>query len=377
MTSKLKRELQKQGIMKFNQFKLLGLLLMFLATNAVYAGFFEEKKEIRCAYKVEASPSVELNNQYGEVQIVSWDKDSVKVEATITATSDRLDDITKLLNRVEVICRGTKSTVVISTEWAEGVSIFKKGSMDLKNILKSDKKLKVDYKVYLPIDSRLSITNRFGDIYLPNYEGPLRVELSHGDLRARDIKDGRSISVRYGKMLIKNLDQGLLKLEYGSLILDRANILTVESKSSTIEILEANRLAIKSRSDEFRLDQVKSLRGQSTYTNILVKELKELISLVTSYGDLRIRSVANDFKNVQLTGHSTDYDLEFGAESNFQLLVETIKEKGLTHSPLITLKTDGSVINDGRKYFGFLGAENASAKVRIVQKSGYLNLYVK
>ncbi len=249
--------------------------------------------------------------------------------------------------------------------------------MDLKNILNSDKKLTIDYKVYLPSNSRLSIINRFGDVYLPNYAGPLGVELSHGNLRARDIKDARNISVRYGKILIKNLEQGLLKLEYGSLILDKANTLTIESKSSTIEILEANRLAIKSRNDELRIDQINSLRGQSTYSNILIKELKELVNVNTSYGDLSIRTVASEFKSIQLNGSSTDYDLEFTEGSQFLLAVETIKEKGLMHSPQIKMVTDGSVINDAREYEGYYGAEDASSNVEIVQKSGYLNLFIR
>jgi len=359
------------------KYRLLFFLSAMLISKLSVAGFFEEQKKVNCAYKVASMPSIEVDNKYGEVQIVAWEKDSVKLEATIIATSDKLQDIQKLMGKVNVVCRGTESAVIFSTEWTDGVSFLNKGSMDLKNLLNSDKKLIVNYKVYLPTNSRLSINNHFGDVYLPDYTGPLRIDLAHGDLRARDIKDARSISVRYGKVLIKNLEQGLLKMEYSSLILDRANILTLESKSSTIEILEVNRLAIKSRSDELRIDQINSLRGQSTYSNILIKELKELVNVSTSYGDLSIRGVANEFRSIQLKGSSTDYDLEFTEEAKFQLSVETIKEKGISHSPLIKLTTDGSVINDVKKYNGYLGAEEAENKVVVVQKSGYLNLYVR
>ncbi len=82
--------------MKLNQYKILFFLVVLCHGNANAAGFFEEKKQVNCSYKVGESPSVELNNQYGEIQIESWEKDSVKLEATITATSNRLEDIQKL-----------------------------------------------------------------------------------------------------------------------------------------------------------------------------------------------------------------------------------------------------------------------------------------
>ena len=70
-----------------------------------------------------------------------------------------------------------------------------------------------------------------------------------------------------------------------------------------------------------------ALRGQSSYSNIVIKELKELVNLTTSYGDLSIRGVANEFGNIQLKGSSTDYDIEFAKDAKFQLSVEAMKEK--------------------------------------------------
>ena len=65
--------------------------------------FLKNKKTVNCAYKVSSKPSIEIDNKYGEVQVVAWDKDSVKLEAIIIATSDKLLDIQKLLGKVNVV----------------------------------------------------------------------------------------------------------------------------------------------------------------------------------------------------------------------------------------------------------------------------------
>ena len=359
------------------QFKIMILFAVLLISKLSYAGFFEEKKTVSCAYKVSANPTVEIENQYGSVQIITWDKDSVKLEAAVLATSDKVQDIQKLMAKVEVLCRGTQSTVMFSTEWTDGVSFLNKGSMDLKNILNSDKKLTVNYIVYLPANSRLSIKNRFGDIYLPNYIGALRIDLSHGDLRARDINDARSIAVKYGKVIIKNLEQGILSIDYGTLILDKAKIITLESKSSTIEILEADRLAIRSKNDELRIDKVNSLRGEAYFSHVLVKNLQKLLDLKTNYGDVNLKEISKDFELIRLDGSNTDYDLEFLKGGGFQFTVETLKQRGFSHPDVLKIISEEESDKDLKLYKGYLGSETAAATVNINQKSGYLSFYFR
>lgn len=267
--------------------------------------------------------------------------------------------------------------VVATTEWTEGFNFLKRGAMDLKNILKSDKKLTVNYKVYLPKNCKLSINNRFGDIYLPDYFGPLRIDLSHGDLRARKIEDGRSIMVKYGKAIIKTLDAGLLKVEYGNLILDRSNYLTLESKSSTIEILEVKALSIESRNDELRIDKVESLRGQATFSHTLVRQAEKMVNLSTNYGDLMVKKVSQDFDLIRLTGTNTDYDIEFSESSTFQFSVSTFKEKGFVFSPAPTSMKEEVVDKDDKIYKGYYGNENSESKVNISLKNGYINWFMR
>ncbi|MBL4710560.1 MAG: hypothetical protein JKY48_19200 [Flavobacteriales bacterium] len=361
--------------MKQMLYKGVAICCVLFFSSFVKAGNLEETKVKNVAYAISSQAYIELNNQYGEIQVVTWEKDSFKLEATITASTDKgYADIDKLLNMVEVVCRGSETSVVISTEWTSGNAIWKRGKMDLKSLLSSEKKLEVSYIVYLPSKCRLTIENRFGDVYLPDYLGPLRVTLSHGDLRARDIADARSIYVKYGKALIKQVDNGLLKIDYGSLILDKADNISLQTKSSIIEILKVKRLAIKSKSDELRVDQVESLRGESSFSHIRVKGVSKLIDLNTTYGDVTVKEVKPDFELIRMVGSSTDYEVDFATGTQYQFNVFITGNKRVSFSQKSTIVSQ-DVYKDEIRYKGFYGSEKATPLVDIEAKSGYVNLY--
>jgi hypothetical protein len=333
---------------------------------------FEESKKESYTYAIIGQAAVELNNQYGEVQVVEWDKDSVKLEATITARSSRMEDIQKLMDMIEVVARGTESNVVISTDWATGAGLLRRSSMDIKNFFNAEKRLTVDYVVYMPSRCRLNISNRFGDVYLPNYAGPLRVELAHGDLRAREIKDARRIAVKYGKVLIKKVEKGFVKLEYGSLILDMAGSITLESKSSTVEIIQAERLAIKSRNDEFRIDKVESLRGDATYTYLRAKNIASVVDITTTYGDVSLKEIHPGFNLVRINGTNTDYDLEFAQETSYRFEVDFIGSKTFSYPQKASITSEEVIDNNNTVYKGYINQKESTSFIEIQLKNGYL-----
>jgi hypothetical protein len=335
---------------------------------------FEESRSSSCAYQVEGRASVEINNQYGQVQVHSWDKDSVKVEVVISASSGKQDDLQKLLDMVSINCSGNLGNVVASTEWSEGIGLLKKGSMDLKNILNTDKKLTVDYKVYLPQTSRLTINNRFGDVYLPDFDGAVRIALFHGDLRARRLNNARDISVKYGKVLLKSVGEATLSVEYGSLLLDKATRLTLNSKSSTLEILEVDLLNINSRNDELRVDKISTLRGECTFSHLRIKNIQQLVDLNTSYGDVTLRQVQPGFESIRMHGSNTDYDFEFAAGAAYRIDIELDKSKGFSYPQAASIKTE-TTDKDHKFYTGFIGNAEAKSQVFIRSRGSYITFY--
>lgn len=361
--------------MKPMQYKIFSCLALWLCCATVFAAT-DEKTEV-IEYAISKDASVELKNQYGDVEILGWEKDSIRIEATISVSSSNFMDLNKLMDMVEISSRGSMDDVFIATVWAAGNNVFKQRAMDLKKLFKTDKKLTVDYKIYMPTTCRLTISNRFGNIYLPNYSGALRVDLTHGDVRARILDDIRHLAVKYGKASIKEVKNALLKIEFGSLILDKADNLTLRSKSSSIEIIEVNNLAITSRNDDLRIDQVNSLRGESNFSHIRAKQVLEKVNLITHYGDVTLKEINKSITSIQMNGTNTDYDLEFNEDAVYRYNVLMIGKRSLDFniSGGIKLLTQ-DMIDDENRFKGYQGDEKATVEVDITSKGGYVNLGV-
>ncbi len=356
------------------QYKIKTIALLIFCFQLGKTMAFEEKKKVTCGYDIDKTASIELTNQYGDIEIVQWEKDSIRLEATIVVNSDDQEDLSELMDMVEVDCAGNRTNVVIETKWTDASSMWKRGSIDLKKRYGSDNKLVINYKVYMPVTCRLSINNRFGDVYLPSYKGPLRVVLAHGDLRARTIEDARRIEVKYGKILIKHLVQGLVKLSYGNLIVDQAERVTLESKSSDIEMFKVEKLSLESRNDDIRLEDIANLRGELTYTQLRVKMISRLVDLNTSYGDVTLKQIQSGFYSIRIDGSNTDYDLEFLEGSAFQFSVESSGGKSVSFMKDAQFTTEEQEGNTN--YIkGYLKQKDASPIVNIVSKNGYISFY--
>lgn len=357
------------------KFKYWLILLLFASISKnVLAQNHEEIKEESFAYKLNQSTSIDLKNQYGDIEVKSWEKDSIKIEVTIQAQSDNREDLNELMRLVSINAKGTSTYIFVETVWTEESSLWKRGVMDLKRRYSSDKKLVIDYTVYMPNYCRVSMTNKFGNIYLEAHSGPLRVNLAHGDLIARKITDARKIEVKYGKILVKKLEQGLLELSYGDLIVDEASRITLTSKSSSVEFFKINKLSIESRNDDYRLENISDLRGQLTYTQLRVIKIDNLIDLNSNYGSIRLKQIQTGFHSIRLNSSNTDLDLEFSEGNTFNFSVESSGSKSVSFmkSAKFTLEDQES----GTNYIkGYLINKEVKSNVDIVSKNAYISLY--
>ena len=85
--------------MKTLQFKLLGLFL--LGTSLSYAAFQNTTKELHKELEVDPEVVVAIKNQFGDLNISSWDENRVVIDVVITVKGNNQNRIAKKLNEIE------------------------------------------------------------------------------------------------------------------------------------------------------------------------------------------------------------------------------------------------------------------------------------
>jgi hypothetical protein len=296
---------------------MIALLMFFVTTGALHAGDNVKTKRILKSYPVSPSTYIELDNKYGDIEVNLWDKDSVKFEITITVHSDKEEELNKMLDQVKIDIKATPAFVIVNTDWSEEVGVFKKGIIKINQEIVSNTKYTINYKLTLPEKTELSITNKFGNIFMSNYIGKLSVNLSYGDLRAHKLSNVKELNAKYGKVKIKELSYGRINLQsVKPFDVDKCLELDMESSSSEIEIDQLKNLTLSSSHDEINIGKVNSFTVSSSMSDISVEDVLTKFYATSKYGSIKLLNVNASSENITIEATKTEVDVKIPSDLN-------------------------------------------------------------
>lgn len=221
------------------------------------------------SYAVDAATKLDINNRYGKVTVTTWNKNEFKVEVRVQVIADKADDTRKFIDRISINDSKQGQTVSFKT------NIDKESQPGLFDKKTSSRKIEINYVVYMPAQNALNITNKYGNVELPDLDGKLVINCSYGDLVAKSLSNpGNQIKVSYGDARIASLRASNLDISYGSLVLGSVDKLNADVKyssakigrittSGNINVKYGNGLQINNLDDN-----MKNLLVNSKYSNI-------------------------------------------------------------------------------------------------------------
>ena len=180
---------------------------------------------------------------------------------------------------------------------------------DYSKSLLSKNKLQIDYEIYIPERSSLDLENKFGNVYINQHEGRLKLVMSHGDLKANNLTGNSVVDLSFGDASINNLQDAELKVRASEVEIDRTANLSLFSSSSDVEIKEAFSVKIDSRNDKIEIDNLQVIQGNGVFSKLRLGRVESLIDLDLSYGDIRTDLVMSKFSKIDIDSRSTDIDL--------------------------------------------------------------------
>jgi hypothetical protein len=156
---------------------------------------FVKEKSISKTY-IASGNRLSIDNSFGHVKFLAWDKNEIKVDIHIEASSNQEAVAQKIFDGISVSDKQQGSEIAFKTK------IDNKGNDNCKNC-KSN--MHIDYEVHLPVSAALNVANSFGDINLPDYTGALSVTSKFGQLIAGSLSNVKDLGVEFGTAAIKNM----------------------------------------------------------------------------------------------------------------------------------------------------------------------------
>ncbi|MFB9865192.1 hypothetical protein EFA69_01005 [Rufibacter immobilis] len=278
---------------------------------------YSKSRKVSRSFKVDRADKLNIENQFGRVDVQTWAKNEIAVEVTIVARAVTEAKAQEILDRININELRSGGLISFVTQWEP---------MQIRS--SSEKGFEINYLVRMPKANPLRVSNKYGTVQLPDFDGPTELELKYAKLTTGSLNNTRnSITVAYsgGECRLAYVKGGNLNFKYSSMQLAAADDIRATTAYSNIGIDKVDVLSMESRYDaRFHVGSASQVSGSGSYSNIKIGNLRESASLNVKYcSGFEISNVASGFRKVDLTGGYTGMALGFADNSAFNFEVDT------------------------------------------------------
>lgn len=297
-------------------------IILFTVWGAVLPGItwsqvFEKSRRESKTYRVYKETALEIYNKYGNIQLFTWEKDSVRIDIRMQIKSGKESKLDKIYEYIDFEFSDSKYYVIARTRLNQQGAFWSEVS-DLANAFFSGgTDVRIDYDIHLPETMNVRLENKFGNIYTTDHSGKFSVVLSNGDLKANNLSGVTDIQIGYGNASVNEIASGKLILNYGELNLGSSASLSIESKSSTLNIGKTGTLDINSRRDKYNIEDVASVTGTASFSYLTLKKFASDMTLKADYGEIKLDAVNPEFKLIEINSNYTDVLLKLPVNASY------------------------------------------------------------
>lgn len=352
------------------------MIFWLLACQFSAVAYESVRNETR-AFAINAGTEIQISNKYGNVHIVAWDKDSVRFEINLVVVSNKMDKAEKTMSEINFDFLPTSHYVIAKTVFKNPQGTFLDEMSSLANTLfTATNRVKIDYKVFVPESSPLKIENKFGNIFMTDFKERVNIILSNGDMKANEFSKELDLKIDFGSVNIKKSGDCKISSGYAEVEIQQAGKVRLDSKSSTFDFGVVESLEITSRRDKINIDAVKVIKGDLSFTDLRMDQLTTNAILTANYGKIDLQSVHKTFGAIHLTAKYTEVSLNFDKTSAFKLMLAYSKQTTLANT-LDFSNIKKEVIDEKAGLYqssGMIGSGKNFPDVNINITSGQLSL---
>jgi hypothetical protein len=371
----MKKILKKVTAMNYKYVILL--ILVQVIVRPVSSQSNSETRNFIKTLPVDKETSLEVLNKYGTIQITQWKKDSAMIRAEIKAVASSNEKLEKMFDGVSIGMNESKYQIRAETKFTQNIGmIFENFKGMTSKLISYDSRVEINYYITIPEYLNLKIDNKYGDVYMEDNSGDFSISLSNGSFKANSLGKNTTMSLTFCDATISSIASGKIDASFSEITSDEIGDVSINSISSRYEVRKAGTVTIESRRDKFFIDNIKTIKGTSYFTDFNLKNLTAEASLSTRYGNLTIDLVQNGFESINLNTGYSDISLGFepGASYNFDIrhlnAFLVISDK--------SARTEKKVLNEDKKEYitsGSVGKTPASSKISIDATHG--DIYLK
>jgi len=327
----------------------------------------DKEKTIKKEFSVSSNALVEIDNSYGNLDIVTWNENRVVFEITIKTSGNNEDKVNEKLEGITVEFNASSSKVSAKT-------IFNKNNSSWWSWGKNNNvNMQVNYIVKMPITNSVNLSNDYGAINLAKLEGKATISCDYGKITTKELMaEGNILNFDYTSgCTFEYINSATINADYSSYMIEKAKNLTISADYTQSKIELAEDVKYNCDYGSITIEKVNNIVGNGDYLTTKIGDVYKNVKIEADYGSIKIDrmnsnagslNINADYTGIKI-GLASGYAFNFDIDLEYASLNDT---DGFEYSKKIT--ESGS-----KKYAGYVGNNNSSNLVKISSDYGNVN----
>jgi hypothetical protein len=355
------------------QYKTLLIIFLLpalvLASHGKFDGKYTKEKTVKKEYTVNSDAMLEIDNSYGNVDIVTWNESRTVIEVHIKTNSDDEEKAQKKLDDITIEFYGSSSRVSAKT-------IFKNNKSSWSFWGKNNSvKMEINYTIKIPVTNSVNLENDYGAINLDKLEGHAKISCDYGQLNIGELwAENNSLNFDYtNKSTIAFMKSGKIDADYSGFTLEKGGKLELSADYTNSEIEDIEDINYNSDYGKVVIGKAVNVVGVGDYVTNRIGTITGSLSLDTDYGSIKVERLEGSARNVTIEADYTGVKLGFASDYNFNFDID-LSYASLKGEETVTV-TKSHKDNSRRTYEGYHGNNNSGNMVRINSDYGGVTFF--
>jgi hypothetical protein len=330
-------------------------------------------KEYHKQYTAGPNTTVDINNRYGDVKVITGKQDQVTIDVKVTVEIPNNERAEKLLSYIDVVFSENGNTISAQTNIDDKFNFSGWGG--------ESRRFSIDYTINMPEKVNFTLVNRYGNSELAPIQGLVKCDIKYGNINAEYLTRGNEkplnyISIAYGKASIEDagwLD--ILSRYCGTFEINKSQALLIDSKYSKFRIGETSSVVGESKYDNIRVEKINNLVLDAGYSDINIGTLTKKLKFDGGYGAFSVDQIPSDFESIET---DTKYlGVKLGIEPNASYNLDAKVSYGDLKFDQDNFQNRRRIVqNNSNETSGIVGKETSpSATVKVSASYGTVKLY--
>jgi hypothetical protein len=359
--------------MKKFHYKTGTLLLIALLSFAVSLSAEEVTKEYHKEYTPGPNTTLEINNRYGDVVVASWDKNQIVIDVKVTVELPNKEKAEKLLGYIDVQFTENGDLILARTVIDDRFNFSGWGG--------ESKKFSIDYNVKMPVNTALTLANRYGNTKITDLSNLVNLDIKYGNLTAGkltrgNVKPWNRLTLAYGKGTIEETGWMTLNIRYtGNLDINKSTAILLDSRYSKLSLGETSSVVGESKYDNIKIEKIRNLDLENGYSDVNIGMLATKLIYQGSYGSFAIENIPADFESIDVDTRYMGVKLGIAENASYELDGH-IRYGGLKYNEDNFRFNRRIIENNSTEISGIAGNDDSpKSKVKIDASYGTVRLY--